>query len=220
MTETAELQPGDVVACYGRGLVSRIISLGTSTPFARRGLRYAPSHVALISRFGNSLKYWVESTTLAPRPCVFTGRKTRGIQIHKIEDRVKDYAYYGGRVVIFRPVPIDKFSEEQSLELTRLVRWFLVEGATYDTAGALISGTRVFKRTRILSLLSNHLNGVDLDSLFCSELVAALLQRLGKMNRANPTQYSPASLVRELVDQGVYKIAGELTANENGVFWK
>jgi hypothetical protein len=210
-------EPGDIIACYGTDAVSRIISAGTFSLLAPRGTRIAPSHVALISEIDGS-PWWCESTMLADRECVLQKRKVRGVQVHYPEDRTRDYVYSGGQVVVFRLSPIDQLAEEDKANITQMVRGFINQEASYDTIGALISGTRVLKRTRLIPFLAKWLH-IDLDSLFCSEMIAAILQRTCRMNRDNPTKYSPGSLVRELIDQGTYKIAGELSADENGVFW-
>lgn len=210
---------GDVVACYGTGAISRIITVGTSTLFAPRGTRIAPSHVAIITKTGgDGLSLWVESTSLSERPCLVRGETVSGVQAHFVEDRAKDFLYHGGRIIVFRLSGIDGLSEEENLLLTRITNHLINSRASYDTRGAIISGTRVFKRTRFLELFSHWLP-IDLNSLFCSELIAAVLMRLGRMNRTNPTRYSPGSLVRELVAQGTYKVEGELFADENGVFY-
>jgi hypothetical protein len=216
MIEPYKFETGDVVACYGTGLVCRTISTLTTSVLAKRGVRIGPSHVAIIIEVDGS-QFWAESTTLSPRECLISRKLVSGVQVHHPEDRVRDYVYRGGRVVVFRPSPIDKFTELENVRQTYLVRWFIKHATTYDTIGALISGTRVFKRTRLVPFLAKWLD-VDLDSLFCSEMIAAILQRLGKMNLNNPTKYSPASLLRELVDQGTYKIADRIGIDENGVF--
>ena len=41
--------PGDLVACYGADGVSRFIRAATWSPLAPAGLRFGPSHVAIIS---------------------------------------------------------------------------------------------------------------------------------------------------------------------------
>ncbi len=72
----------------------------------------------------------------------------------------------------------------------------------FDLGGAILSGTRAI---RWLGLLP----GADLHSLFCSELVAAILMRLNRLNHANPTGFSPARLLRLLVTLGTYhRVAG------------
>lgn len=190
-----ELLPGDLAACYGTDWVSRAISLGTASLFAPRRLRLGPSHVAVIcERHGAPV--WVESTTLCKHPCVILGRHTSGVQAHLPELRIQDYVSAGGCVDIYRLSPIDRLSHAESDLLTRiLVKHFIGRMVRYDTGGALVSGTRLFKRTRLLPR-------ADLDSLFCSELAAAVFMRLSRMNRANPTRYNPACLLRQLVREG------------------
>ena len=61
----------------------------------------------------------------------------------------------------------------------------------------------------------------DLNELFCSELVAAVCMRLGRMNRSNPTKFNPACLLRELVRQGTFQFHREfppLPRRTPGVF--
>ncbi|MBT6153663.1 MAG: hypothetical protein HOH82_03115, partial [Planctomycetaceae bacterium] len=67
--------------------------------------------------------------------------------------------------------------------------------------------TRLFKRTRLLP-------NADLNELFCSELVAAVLMRLSRLNRTNPTRYNPACLLRQLVREGSYQFEREFTGKE------
>jgi len=215
---TDTLVAGDVLACYGTDVVSRIISLGTSSLLAPRGTRFAPSHVAIVAEIDGD-RLWCESTMHSERECILSRRLVRGVQVHYAEDRVRDYVERGGRVVVFRLSPIDALTHEEQKTITQIIRDFVSVQATYDTIGALISGTRIFKRTRLIPLLSNWLP-IDLDALFCSEMIAAILQRAGRMNRDNPTKFSPANLVRTLVNQGTYKIGGELSVGENGVIWK
>ena len=215
-----EFETGDILACYGSGLVSKVITVGTSSLLAPRGTRIAPSHVAIVAKTGAAdLPLWVESTSLSTQPCVIRGEPVSGVQAHFIEDRAKEYLYREGKVFVFRLTELDRLSSEEEILLIRIVKHLINSRASYDTKGALISGTRVFKRTRLLELFSSMLE-VDLNSLFCSELIAAVLMRLGRMNRDNPTKFSPASLVRELISQGTYSIEGEVRTDENGLFYR
>jgi hypothetical protein len=188
----------DLAACYGSDLVSRAISWGTASLLAPRRLKYGPSHVAVICEFrGNPV--WIESTTLCRHPCAILGEKISGVQAHLPEERIDDYVSHGGHVDLYRLSPIDRLSKTESQLLTRiLVRHFIGRRVTYDTGGALLSGTRIFKRTRLLP-------GADLNELFCSELAAKVLMRLGRMNRDNPTKFNPACLLRRLVRQGTFQ---------------
>lgn len=193
-----EFQPLDIAACYGTGLTAKTIRYGTASLWAPHRLRLGPSHVAVLCKFQGNM-VWMESTTLCPHPCVILGYQLDGCQAHLPEERIRDYVAAGGHVDLYRLSPIDRLSQHESdLLTTILVKHFIGQRVTYDLGGALLSGTRLFKRTHLLPQ-------ADLNELFCSELVAAVLMRLGRMNRANPTQFNPASLLRLLVRQGTYQ---------------
>lgn len=196
--DTGDFQPLDIAACFGTGFTSKAISYGTASLLAPSRLRIGPSHVAVLCEF-NGTMVWIESTTLCPHPCVILGYQFDGCQAHLPEDRIRDYVQKGGHVDLYRLSPIDRLSQQESELLTRiLVRHFLGQRITYDLGGALISGTRLFKRTRLLP-------AADLNELFCSELVAAVLMRLGRMNRGNPTRFNPACLLRQVVRDGTFQ---------------
>lgn len=121
------------------------------------------------------------------------------MQSHLPEHRIGDYINDGGRVDIYRLTAIDRLSQTETTLLSRiLLNHFLGRLIAYDTGGALLSGTRLFKWSRLFPK-------AELNQLFCSELVAAVLMRLGRMNRANPTRYNPATLLRQLVRVGTYQ---------------
>ena len=202
-----DFQPLDLAACYGADWTGRLISYGTASLLAPRRLRIGPSHIALICEHHGS-PVWVESTTLCAHPCVILGRHISGVQAHLPEMRIQDYVQSGGHVDLYRFSPIDRLSQPESELLTRiLIRHFIGRQVTYDMGGALLSGTRLFKRTRLLP-------SADLNELFCSELVAAVLMRLGRLNRANPTRYNPACLLRQLVREGTYQFEREFTGKD------
>ena len=139
---------------------------------------------------------WVESTTLCRHPCVIRRKCVSGAQAHLPSHRITDYVNAGGRVDLYRLTPIDQLSVAESGLLTRiLITHFIRREVSYDTGGALLSGTRLFKHTRLLPR-------ADLNQLFCSELAAKVLMRLGRLNRANPTKFNPATLIRRLVREG------------------
>ncbi|WP_437226017.1 hypothetical protein SH661x_004362 [Planctomicrobium sp. SH661] len=193
-----DFQPLDIAACYGTGMTASVIRYGTASLLAPSRLRIGPSHVAVLCEYHGRM-IWVESTTQCLHPCVVLGRRTSGVQAHLPEIRILDYVAAGGHVDLYRLTPIEKLSHAESDLLTRiLVRHFIGQEVTYDLGGALLSGTRLFKRTRLLP-------SADLNELFCSELVAAVCMRLGRMNRSNPTRFNPACLLRDLVHQGTFQ---------------
>ncbi|MBX3442383.1 MAG: hypothetical protein KF774_08240 [Planctomyces sp.] len=205
---------GDLAACYGGDVVSRVIGWGTASVLAPRGLRVGPSHVAMICEHAGR-PVWVESTMLCLRRCVVTGRQRRGVQAHEPASRVADYAAAGGRVERYRLTDINSLSREERGLLSRiLIRRFVRGERRYDLRGALRSGGRLLPFTRLFP-------SADLERLFCSELAAAVLMRLNRMNHSNPARYNPARLLRELVRTGKYEralepgsLAGEATVAE------
>ncbi|CAK9010357.1 Uncharacterized protein SCF082_LOCUS10638 [Durusdinium trenchii] len=195
---TMTWRPGDIAACFGRDVTSRLISWGTASLLAPAGLRVGPSHVAIICEYLGQ-PVWVESTTRCRHSCLIRGRRVAGVQTHTIDERVADYVEAGGSVDQYRLTPINRLSSAETELLTEiLLRQFVANEVTYDLAGALLSGTRAFQWTRLFP-------GADLEQLFCSELVAAVAMRLNRMNHANPTRFNPARLLRGLVRTGKYQ---------------
>lgn len=198
MTFMDDFQPLDLLACYGTDATARAITWLTASALAPRRLKLGPSHVAVICKHHDS-PLWLESTTLCPHPCAVLGFKIDGVQAHLPELRIHDYVNAGGRVDVYRLSPVDRLSQVESELLSKiLVSHFIGQRVTYDLGGALLSGTRLFKRTRLLP-------AADLNELFCSELVAKVLMRLGRLNRANPTRYNPACLLRQVVRDGTFQ---------------
>ncbi|MCA9073839.1 MAG: hypothetical protein KDA93_02310 [Planctomycetaceae bacterium] len=191
------LQPGDIAACYGVDWTSRVIRYGTSSLLGPRDLRCPPSHVAICCHRDEQI-LWVESTSLCSHPCVIRKQRVEGVQAHHPLNRIRDYTQQGGRVDLYRLTDINHLSVAESLLLSRiLVDHFTRREIRYDVGGALLSGTRVFQRTQLFP-------GADLEHLFCSELIAAVLMRLGRLNHDNPTRFNPGRLLRRLVRTGKY----------------
>lgn len=199
------LKPGDILACYGTDVASRFISGVTASVFAPRRLRLGPSHVAIACSWNGST-VWVESTTMCPHPCLIQQTTVHGPQVHRPEDRFQDYISTSGRVDIYRPTRIHQFTEGELELLSRLLIEDVVgRPRTYDLPAALLSGTR------LLQLLQNF-RAADLESLFCSELIATVMMRLNRMSHQNPARFHPARLLRTLVSCGTYEYVG--TRNE------
>lgn len=199
--------PGDLFACWGADWLSRCISLETSSVFGPADVRWAPSHVGLACphlRDNPKQCLWWESTTLSARPCLLAGSPVRGCQVHPITERLIDYLRPGGRVRVYRLTSLDALSWEEVRQLHAMLLEFVSQydepPISYDTAGALLSGTRIVRR---FSVWRNQL-----ESLFCSELIAAVLQRLNRLCRQNPAAFTPGRLVRCLRHQGTYRLHG------------
>ena len=203
-----DFQPLDLLACYGTDATARAITWLTASALAPRRLRLGPSHIAVICKHHDA-PLWLESTTLCPHPCAVLGFPVDGMQAHLPEMRIDDYVTAGGRVDVYRLSAVDRLSQSESELLSKiLVRHFIGKRVSYDLGGALLSGTRLFKRTRLLP-------AADLNQLFCSELVAKVLMRLGRLNRANPTRYNPACLLRQVVREGTFQF--ERSYSQEGI---
>jgi hypothetical protein len=198
------VQPGDIFACWGTDWISRGISLETSLLswlIGPKRLRWSPSHVAIASpRHDHRGCWWIESTHLCQRHCLEARRRVSGVQVHEVQSRIDDYVRRGGRVEQYRLTHIDRLDDTEIWRLEDVLMRHVGQedrpAAGYDTAGALFSGLRV------LPLLP--VSRANLESVFCSELIAAVLQRLCRMNRANPARFNPGRLLRKLVRQGTY----------------
>ncbi|MCA8995138.1 MAG: hypothetical protein KDA69_17415 [Planctomycetaceae bacterium] len=191
-------QPGDILACYGSDLASRFISGVTASAFAPRRLRIGPSHVA-IACLWNGSTVWVESTTMCRHPCLIQQGIVRGPQVHRPDERMDDYLSTNGRVDIYRSTRIHQFTDEEQELLSRLLIEDVVgHPRTYDLPAALLSGTRLLQ-------LLQHFRAADLESLFCSELIATVMMRLNRMSHQNPARFHPARLLRTLVSCGTYQ---------------
>jgi hypothetical protein len=199
----SRFEAGDIFACWGVDFVSRLISVQTSSVVGP--VRFGPSHVAIACQSTAALSpdpfVWFESTTMTSRLCLAANRAVSGVQVHPIEDRIRDYTERGGTVWQYRLMPIDLLTTNEAFHLWQMLSEMLggdeQQAIGYDTRGAILSGTRVLKRF----LFSEQ----QLESVFCSELIAAVLMRLNRMNRRDPGWYNPARLIRTLVRSGTYE---------------
>lgn len=212
-SEEVVIEPGDIFACYGSDFVSRFISLETSAftwLTAPRGLKVSPSHVAIACpRFTphSDRCFWFESTTLTNRRCLEAGRKVSGVQCHPIGARMKDYLR-GGRVDVYRLTPINALSGHAVNDMRAdLISWFIREAVSYDAAAAVFSGATLI---RSIDKLTGWMTP-RMESVFCSQLIAAELMSLCRMNRDNPQRYNPGRLLRTVVQQGTYSRVMSLT---------
>ena len=186
----SRLEPGDILAFYGDGFSSRLIELVT----------WGPSHVGIVAKWevpdidGDwvSRIVLVESTSLCVRPCLVAGQHISGVQAQDPWQRIGDY---NGQVRRYRLADHWTLGSDEEDLLTAMCRRWM--GRSYDYRGALWSGTKILKWLPRLPYS-------DLGSLFCSELIAACLQRLGRLCVSNAGVFNPGSLVRTLVKSGVY----------------
>lgn len=185
-----KLHTGDVVACWGHDWVSRFISLMTVSVLPPWELVWPPSHVAIIHREPGAEPLWYESTTMAQGTAASCKRPVYGVQEHCPIDR---WNAYHGRCVVYRPAVA--LSQDQKDRIGVDLRAAVARHVPYDMTGAILSGTRILR----------HFVPASRRRLFCSELIATVLQRADLMNWSAPSAYSPGRLLRELVKTGAYE---------------
>jgi hypothetical protein len=124
-----------------------------------------------------------ESTMFSPMSCIIQGHKVDGVQAHPVWDAV---AEYDGRIWHY---PLHR--ELRPLESRRLTAFLLrYIGRRYDTIGAFRAGGVGF------SWVESFLRKEDLESLFCSELVAAAHRHVGVFPTYHASKWSPNRLIR------------------------
>lgn len=203
-------QTGDIVLFSGRSAVSRIIRLGTCSPYSHVGIiaRVSFESLCVARRFGSlnvgtkAIADWVkrdllfESTTLSHEPCDVTGKCIEGTQAHGPLQRI---AVYDGRVWLMRAKPERKLNATQASRL----------------AFSLLSGLgRPYEEDRRLVLAGLRLTrnlwkpcAADRSKLFCVEFVTSALQYANwgeDFPQFEPGLLSPAAMVKLLTRAGVY----------------
>lgn len=178
------IQPGDVIGFSGCNWRSSLIRVGTCGWWCCNGL----SHVGIVVAWPEVTRPLIcESTSLCELPCAVQQRRIKGVQLHRIRQRI---ATYRGRVWHY---PLcESLSRRDNTRLTGFAAAYL--GVEYDRHGAI--GARHTLLARWLQRPEN------LDRLFCSEWVAACLRRIGRLETDNISAWSPNRLSRHLVNNG------------------
>jgi hypothetical protein len=158
-----DAQTMDLLLWTGVGLVEATLKLAQ---------RHWATHVSLVVRAGagdpdgaEDLVMTWESTTLAKVRQMKDGEFVRGVQIHPLSLRL---ATHRGQVFV-RRLDVDAVGPVSAVELMRLRKEW--QGRPYEEN----------LRELLLAAYDGPLgmNTEDLSSLFCSEMVAAAIRRLG-----------------------------------------
>lgn len=151
-----ELDTGDIVLFSGSGFISKIIQIVTKSEF---------SHVGMVVK----IKEWdmlllFESTTLSKVKHVETGKRTQGVQLVSLSDRIK--CYKAGKVTFRKLQGVDR-----SPEMLKTFKNFRkeVQGRPYEKS-----------KWELFCSAYDFIGGKNKEnllSLFCSELIAEMYQR-------------------------------------------
>ena len=163
---SARLRTGDVLLFSGRGLASDTVRLFTRSYW---------SHIGIVVRIrGINQPLVLESTTLSETNDLFQGRPVSGVALVPFADRVNEY----DGVIALRQWHGDALSPARQRMIERL---------------ALRLCHRPYKNY-VFCHLRAWLTGYperDFSSMFCSELVAELYRRAGRL----PSQIDPRRFV-------------------------
>lgn len=193
LSPTERLQPamdfiktGDIIGFSGRNWRSAAINVATGgIPL------WGISHVGIIGHAKGQGLALFESTTEGP-PCTVTDKSIAGVQAHKLSDVIEQY---GGRVwhySLYRHL-----YPHESRRLNAFLETMV--GRSYDTLGAIRSGGWLY------ALANSLFRGQDLSEMFCSELDAASLSRIGVFPTANASRWNPNRFIRALRRGGITK---------------
>lgn len=175
MAKYEEIRPllntGDIVLFSGKGFISWLIKKVTQSPWSHIGL-------VLKSTELDSILLW-ESTTLNNIPNLENGRVTSGVQLSSLSERIRHYkGTVGIRILEHRRTP--------EFISTILALKDEVRGRKYEQ-------NKIKLIRSALDLFWWQRNRKDLNSIFCSELVAEAYQRLGLLDAAKvSSEYTPS----------------------------
>jgi hypothetical protein len=174
------VKAGDLIGYSGRSWISYGVNLATG------GLPgWGISHVGILAHAPDGRLLLFESTSLDNPPCAITGKPIHGTQAHPFEDMTREY---DGRVYHY-PFYRQLFADEDA----RLTEFLLdTIGTPYDMLGA-------FRSAGIgLSFVESLFRPANLETIFCSEMVAAAYAVIGLHATTNVSRWSPNRLVRHL----------------------
>jgi len=184
----ALMQPGDVIAFGGSSAFSQIIKLVTFSDV---------SHVGVILKTqiveGNSELFFnqiIEST----------GKK--GVSVSRFSQVLKDY---DGEVWW---LPLSQQIRREKFDVNAFFEFLYNQAASdisYDLSQALTSAVDVVEKLMFGEADAGH-NKEDFSKFFCSELVAAGLEKSKAVDSINASEITPIDLCRWKIYQGEYYV--------------
>lgn len=178
------MNPGDVIAFGGRGLVSDTIKFATNSNV---------SHVGVIIKTRvidyDTTKYFnqiIESVT-------------EGVTVFRFSERLRDYDGEIWWLPIQRDTWEHRFDREAFFNFL-----FASKGKEYDKAQSVKAGLDALDSLP-MGIAGPSYNKEDFDRFFCSELVAAALGKAGVVSDAiNASEVTPIDLCRWNIFGGTY----------------
>lgn len=192
MDKKLALRDGDIIGFSGSYWHSDCINLATyGIP------RWSLSHVGIVARKRKQSRWLIfEANDDVSTQCAVTHRKHDGVQAHSLDlllERYKGKMWLYRRKAEFTPADFSLYNV--------MVREL---GTPYDWVGAKRAGGFFH------SIIQAAFHKQDTSSLFCSELVAMILDEYGILDTNNVSKWSPNRLMRHLVRKHLYDKAVRL----------
>ena len=162
-----EAATGDVWLFRGAAIADRTIRLFTNSPV---------NHVGVVLAIEDLPPLLWHAEMGASMPNVWTGRRQRGTQLHRLERAVSIWTHRYGQQPWFRQIDITASDdmEDRALQVV----------AEYSGRG--------FPSTRTLArhwVAGRARRGVSLTDIYCAELVAITFERMGLLGTERPANW-------------------------------
>jgi hypothetical protein len=179
------VKAGDVVGFSGRSWLSAAVNVATyGIPL------WGISHVGIMAKAPDGRPLIFESTSLEDLPCEISHENFTGTQAHRLDDILRAYKGRAYHYPLYRPLyPVE---DERLTE-------FLMETihVPYDAMGA-------FRSAGIgLSWIESLFREQSLQTIFCSEWVAAAYAVTGLHATDHVSRWNPNRLTRHLRRHGI-----------------
>lgn len=191
----ADMQPGDVIAFGGKGHFSEVIKFVTRSEVSHVGVILQTKVVDDTSgRFFNQV---IESTSL---------HNFNGVVVSRLSDRLEAY---DGEIWW---LPLDPSLRQEKFNAVAFYNFLFNQARErkgYDLPQALQSAVDVLD-TLPLGGRGPGYNREDFSRFFCSELVAAGLEKAGTVGTVNASEVTPIDLCRwNIYAQTYYRLKGD-----------
>lgn len=171
-----DLDTGDILLYSGTGAISTAIKIGTCSKWSHVGVIVRPRDFDMVCV--------LQSTTLSKAKDIISNQPVEGVQLNFLSESIEIYP--GG-------IAVRKLDVLRTDNILKAVRDFRkeVHGRPYEE-----------KKIQLLKSAWDFFGGEneeDLSSLFCSELVAELYQRMGLLDEEKPSnEYTPKDFAGKL----------------------
>ncbi|MEC8325898.1 MAG: YiiX/YebB-like N1pC/P60 family cysteine hydrolase [Pseudomonadota bacterium] len=183
-----DLKTGDILLFSGNGFFSKVIKFATRSKWSHVGMVYKNRESGIL--------FVYESTSISNVTNVDSGEPLNGVQLTPLSKRLR---LYNG-VVAVRKLENASLNDDAQAAIEQLMYEF--EGKPYEEDKLELAKSA-------LDLISIE-NEEDLSTLFCSELIAEVYQRIGLLDEDKPSnEYTPADFAASTKALGL--ISGELT---------